>query len=104
MRLADPPFAAAAQLPVAPLAAFLLLFDLGCVVTVFGGQTIGKIAVGLRVERTDGSAVAPVRALMRASACLISVAPLGVGFAGMLLGSRRTLHDLLADTRVVRAQ
>ena len=39
-----------------------------------------------------------------AAACSISVAPLGVGFAGMLLGSRRALHDLLADTRVVRAQ
>ncbi len=72
--------------------------------TVFGGQTIGKMAVGLRVERTDGSPVTPARALMRAAACSISVAPLGVGFAGMLLGSRRALHDLLADTRVVRAQ
>ena len=103
MRLVGLPFAAVAQLPIVPLLTFLLLFDAGYAVamTALGGQTIGKMAVGLRVEQTDGSPVTTVRALIRTGACVISVLPLGLGFAGILSRSGRALHDCLADTRVV---
>ena len=92
------------RLPLAPLAAFLIVFDVGYVValTAVGGQTIGKMALGLRVEGSNGDPVAPLRALIRTAAYAISVVPLGVGFVSIFLRSGRTLHDLVADTRVVR--
>ena len=103
-RLVGLPLASVIQLPLVPLAAFLIVFDVGYVValTAVGGQTIGKMAVGLRVEGSNGDPVAPLRALIRTAAYAISVVPLGVGFVGMLLRSGRTLHDFVADTRVVR--
>jgi uncharacterized RDD family membrane protein YckC len=60
------------------------------------------MTAGLRVEEADGSRVTPLHALIRTAAYAVSVLPFGVGFAGMFLKSRRALHDLLADTRVVR--
>ena len=103
-RLVGLPLASVIQLPLVPLAAFLIVFDVGYVValTAVGGQTIGKMAVGLRVEGSNGDPVAPLRALIRTAAYAISVVPLGVGFVGMFLRSGRTLHDFVADTRVVR--
>lgn len=103
-RLVGLPVAAAAELPLAPLVAFLVVFNVGYAVTLtaIGGQTIGKMAVGLRVEDADGSRVTPLHALIRTAAYLVSVLPLGLGFAGMFFRSRRALHDLLADTRVVQ--
>jgi uncharacterized RDD family membrane protein YckC len=98
------PFAAVIQFSLFPLAAFLIVFDVGYLVTLtaIGGQTIGKMAVGLRVEGSNGAPVAPLRAFIRTAAYTISVLPLGIGFVGMFLSSRRALHDLVADTRVVR--
>ena len=103
-RLVGLPLASVIQLPLVPLAAFLIVFDVGYVValTAVGGQTIGKMAVGLRVEGSNGVPVAPLRALIRTAAYAISVVPLGVGFVGMFLRSGRTFHDFVADTRVVR--
>ena len=103
-RLVGFPMAEVTQLPLAPLCAFLAVFNVGYAVTLtaIGGQTIGKMAVGLRVEEVDGSRVTPVHALIRTTAYLVSVLPLGLGFAGMFLHSRRALHDLMADTRVVQ--
>ena len=104
MRLAGLSLDSVAQLPVIPLVTFLLFFDAAYAValTALGGQTIGKMAVGLRVERTDGSPVTAVRALIRTGAYAISALPLGLGFAGILSRSGRGLHDCLADTRVVK--
>ncbi len=103
-RLVGLPLASVIQLPLVPRAAFLIVFDVGYVValTAVGGQTIGKMAVGLRVEGSNGDPVAPLRALIRTAAYAISVVPLGVGFVGMFLRSGRTLHDFVTDTRVVR--
>ena len=43
-------------------------------------------------------------ALVRAAACIISVALVGAGFLMALVRSdRRALHDAVADTRVVNA-
>ena len=67
VRLADLSLARAGQLPVLPLSSFLLLFDATylVVLTAFGGQTIGKMVAGLRVERRGGEAVSVVGALAR---------------------------------------
>ena len=104
LRLASLPVAESSELPAGPLSAFLVLFDVGYIVvlTAFGGQTIGKMAAGLRVECRGGEPVTLPKSLVRTAAYMVSVLPLGAGFLLMLFRRRRTLHDLIADTRVVR--
>ena len=94
-----------ALLPIAPMLAFLAIVDGGYLwaFTAAGGQTIGKMALGLRAVGRDGAALAPGRAVARAALSLMSAAPLGVGLASALFGrGRRALHDWLAGTSVER--
>ena len=104
LRVGGLSLASAAQLPIFPLATFLVLFDAGylVVLTALGGQTIGKMAIGLRVEGVNGSPVTVTRAVVRTAACALSVLPVGLGYVGILLPPKRALHDLLADTRVAK--
>ena len=104
LRLAGLSVAEVGGLPPGPLLAFLLLFDAGylVVLTAFGGQTIGKMAAGLRVERQGGDPVTPVGALVRTAAYSVSVLPAGLGFLGVFSSYGRPLHDVLAHTRVVK--
>jgi uncharacterized RDD family membrane protein YckC len=91
-------------LPPAPMAAFLLLIDLAyfSAFTAVGGQTIGKMAAGIRVIADDDRLVDPARAVRRALAGLLSALTLGAGYIPALVGpDRRTLHDRLARTRVI---
>jgi uncharacterized RDD family membrane protein YckC len=100
-------------LPPLPLGAFLLLLNGGYLVMFIaaGGQTIGKMATGVRVVPVadPDSDAAPRRvpfgqAIVRAAAFLVSVLPAGLGLIPALVSAdRRTLHDRLSDTRVVRA-
>ena len=104
LRLAGLQIDAMGQLPRIPLVGFLVVFDLAylVVLTAFGGQTVGKMAVGLRVERSGGEPVKFIGALTRTVAYAVSVLPAGVGLVGVFLRRRQTLHDLIADTRVVK--
>ena len=104
LRLAGLPMASVSELPPVPLLAFLLLFDFGylSVLTAFGGQTIGKMATGLRVESGQGAPVTLGGALTRTAAYGVSILPAGLGLLGVFARSKRPLHDLLADTRVVK--
>lgn len=97
-------------LPLAPLAAFLLLLCGGYVVlfTAAGGQTIGKMATRIRVvgmsEDGRSLSVSFGTAMVRAMACLGSVVALGAGFLPALISpDRRAFHDRIAETRVVPA-
>lgn len=98
-------------LPVLPLAAFLLLLCGGYFVlfTAAGGQTIGKMLLGIRVVTASGGTAVQARvsfgtAIRRTVACLGSVAALGAGFVPVLLRpDRRAFHDQISDTRVVSA-
>lgn len=74
------------------------------------GQTVGKALLKIRIVRTDGAKVSPARLGLRYGiGWLVSVVPaLGQawGLVDALLifrASRRCLHDLIADTIVVRA-
>lgn len=69
------------------------------------GTTAGKALCGLEVRTREGARVGPFRALVRETlGKLLSAAPLLAGFLGPALGrSRRTWHDALAGTRVVRS-
>jgi uncharacterized RDD family membrane protein YckC len=83
------------------------------------GRTLGKIALGIQVVRTDGRAMSTVRAAWREIALksvllgLLGALPLvglvvsqfyfwADGFWPLWDQENRALHDMLAGTRVIR--
>lgn len=103
-QIAGVPFSDWQAIPILPLGLFLLMVKASylSVFTALGGQTVGKMAAGIRVVGEDDRDVEPVRAVQRTFAALASVATAGLGFAPVLLGGdRRALHDRVAGTRVV---
>jgi uncharacterized RDD family membrane protein YckC len=105
------PIDRALMLPVlVPTSVFVSMLGVGYLVlfNAAGGQTLGKMAVGLRVVRevTPFDAGGPVsfgQATLRALLTLPSVLVAGAGFLPALIGEERAVHDRLAHTRVVRA-
>jgi uncharacterized RDD family membrane protein YckC len=94
-----------AHLPPIPMAVFLLLLNGGYLTlfTAATGQTIGKMAYGLRVVTADEGVLTVGRALVRVAALLASALPAGLGLLPVAFDDgRRGLHDRLARTRVVR--
>ncbi len=94
-----------ALLPPVPMAAFLLLLNGGYLTlfTAATGQTIGKMAFGLRVVSGGERPLTVGRALLRVVALVASALPAGLGLsAAAFERAHRGLHDRLADTRVVR--
>jgi uncharacterized RDD family membrane protein YckC len=90
-------------LPIAPLVTFLGLVKVSyfTAFTAVGGQTIGKMALQIRVVG-DEVDVDGGRAVRRTFATLLSALPFGLGFLPAFLGTdRRALHDRLTHTRVV---
>ncbi|MCU0250070.1 MAG: RDD family protein [Vicinamibacterales bacterium] len=90
-------------LPVLPMAAFLLVLNLGYVVLFTGtlGQTFGKMATAIEVVSDRRTQMDLRRAALRGAALVISLLPAGLGWLAGLVGDRRGLHDRLAGTRVV---
>lgn len=91
-------------LPVVPLLIFFLILDGGYILafTAAGGQTIGKMAMGLKVVTAAGARVGAGRALARTLAWVVSIVPLGLGLLPAAFDSeRRALHDRVTNTRVV---
>ncbi|MBI2222995.1 MAG: RDD family protein [Acidobacteria bacterium] len=92
-------------LPIVPLVTFLLLLDAGYTITFTAavGQTIGKMATGIKVVDNDSDSQPPFGfAVLRTAAYAASLLPAGLGFLPALLGKdRRALHDRLAETRVI---
>jgi uncharacterized RDD family membrane protein YckC len=75
------------------------------------GQTVGKLALGLRIVRSDGSQADALRLIgVRYALCWLAAA---IPFAGNIFSlvdalaifreSRQCLHDTIADTIVVKA-
>jgi uncharacterized RDD family membrane protein YckC len=92
-------------LPKIPLAAFLLVQNGGYLVAFTAcGQTLGKMAAGIRIVSTDSDSVGVGPAFRRTAMWLVLAAPAGLGLLSVLPGSdHRGLHDRLARTRVIRA-
>jgi uncharacterized RDD family membrane protein YckC len=93
------------SLPKGPLIAFLLVQNGGYLVAfTAGGQTLGKMATGIRVVAAEPASTLDVsHALVREAMWLLLAAPAGLGFLPALFArDRRGLHDRLAGTRVVR--
>ncbi|MDP2389946.1 MAG: RDD family protein, partial [Acidobacteriota bacterium] len=91
-------------IPVVPFAAFLALLAFGYVAafTVAGGQTIGKMLLGLRVIGDDGRPIDAAGGVLRAVGCMLVPATLGLSYVPAFFSSdHRALHDRLAGTRVV---
>lgn len=104
LKMAGLTMAEVAAVPLTPLALFLVLLQLAyfSAFTAVGGQTIGKMAAGIRVVAVDDRPLDGVRAIRRTLAGLLSYVTLGIGFVPALVGAdRRALHDRLSGTRVV---
>jgi len=87
------------------LAGYLAFLGLAyaCYFTGTTGQTLGKIATGLRVVDAAGRPPGYLRAFARAAVGTVGVAAAGTGLIPMLLDpARRALHDRLLKTRVVK--
>lgn len=99
VNLFDLPMAA-----VTPLLMFLVMMDVGYLLmfTAAGGQTIGKMLMGIRVVcDEDGPAFVSVR--QAAWRAVLTVLSLGLAWLPALTGRGLALHDRVAHTRVVRA-
>jgi uncharacterized RDD family membrane protein YckC len=85
------------------IALFAAAVDL-VVLPGFTGRTVGKWATGLRIERSDGTAIGLGRAFIRHFIGYpVSFLPLGLGFLlGAFTPRGRALHDLISGTVVVR--
>ena len=92
---------------------FPLLFPLGIVLFLAysaffhgaWGQTIGKMIFNLRVVHADGQPVTFSRALARSLAYILAAIPVFLGFFWVgFTASKRSWHDLIAGTIVVREQ
>jgi uncharacterized RDD family membrane protein YckC len=69
---------------------------------VWRGQTVGKMAMAIKVVRRDGHRLGVGTALLRLVGYLFSALLLFAGFLMIAFDSqRRGLHDRLADTLVV---
>ena len=92
-------------LPKAPLLAFLFVQNGGYLVAfTAGGQTLGKMVLGIRVVAADDSEPLDLgRALVRTVFWFVLALPGGLGFLTALTRDHRGLHDRFAGTRVVRA-
>ena len=91
-------------LPRAPLLAFLLVQNGGyLVVFTAGGQTLGKMAAGIKVVSSEPRSSLDVgRAFVRELLWLVLAAPAGLGLLTVLSRDHRGIHDRFAGTRVVR--
>jgi uncharacterized RDD family membrane protein YckC len=99
---------------ITPLRSFLLTTAFGIIVVLtslfvyftffysFGGATLGKYLMGLRVVRTDGRRLQPRQAALRALAYAPSSLALYLGFLAVLVDDRRRgWHDRIAGTVVI---
>jgi uncharacterized RDD family membrane protein YckC len=68
------------------------------------GATPGKMALGMKVIRADGQPLSVGLSLGRWAASWVSCLTLFIGYIiAAFDAQKRTLHDHICDTRVVRA-
>jgi uncharacterized RDD family membrane protein YckC len=105
MRICGLAFEELSVLPKVPLVLFLVIQN-GAYLVAFttGGQTLGKMAAGLRIVSTNPEAPVDVgRSVIRSAWWLVLALPAGLGLLPALFSrDGRGLHDRFAGTRVVR--
>src|SRR5574341_2246789 len=73
------------------------------VFTRYGGQTLGKMLLRIRVTRIDGDDPTWIQAALRPVGYTISWLPFGLGLLlAAVPPAKRALHDRISGTRVVR--
>jgi len=82
---------------------------LGCTYETFFivkfGATPGKMAVGVKVVRPDGSGIQTGRAIGRYFAKMLSAIIIYIGYIMAGFDSqKRALHDMICDTRVIKTR
>lgn len=99
----DPPDSAFCLAAIIVLIYFFPLFPLYFLALwVWRGQTVGKMAMAIKVVRRDGHRLGVGTALLRLVGYLFSTLLLFAGFLMIAFDrQRRALHDRLADTLVV---
>lgn len=81
----------------------LVLAAYGAVMWRFRGTTIGGIVFGLKVVRLDDREMDWTTAIVRALACFLSLAVVGLGFIWVAFDAeKQSWHDKIAGTTVVR--
>ncbi len=105
MQIGGVTWADRALLPIAPLVAFLVVQNLGYLVAFgAGGQTLGQMALGVKVVDAESGRVPGLSpAFRRTLVWLALLLPAGLGLLTILAGDRRGLHDRISGTRVERA-
>jgi uncharacterized RDD family membrane protein YckC len=110
LRLCGLQLAEIGLVPVVPFLSFVLLQNGGYLAAfvALGGQTIGKMAVAIRVVPSAADAwtdrVPLGTSALRAAIWILTVLPAGIGLLPALISAdHRTVHDRLAGTRVVNA-
>ncbi len=91
-------------LPKGPMLAFFLVQNGGYfAVFTAGGQTLGKMATGIRVVPSNsGDGLDFGQAVIRTLVWMLLAVPAGLGFLTLFSRDHRGLHDRFAGTRVVR--
>jgi uncharacterized RDD family membrane protein YckC len=81
---------------------FFLVLSYFTILHTWGGQTLGKVIIGIRVVGADDRPLPVGRAFLRTTAYFVSALPLGAGFLWIVLDSEdRSWHDLLAGSKVI---
>jgi uncharacterized RDD family membrane protein YckC len=83
-----------------------LVFDIAYWTILVGwkGQSVGKMMLGMKVVRVDGSRVGYGRAFMRYWGYALCWLTFGLGFLAIAWSKeKRGLHDLACDTMVIKA-
>jgi uncharacterized RDD family membrane protein YckC len=91
--------------PKAPLIAFLIVQNVSYfVLFTAGGQTMGQMALGIKVISDEAGASPDLsHAMLRTIVWTLLAVPAGLGLATALFSQdRRGLHDRFSGTRVVR--
>jgi uncharacterized RDD family membrane protein YckC len=104
LRISGLPMSDWSALPAAPLLFFLLLVKLAyfSAFTAVGGQTLGKMALRIRVVTEDHRSIDATLALRRALAGVASTIVFGLGLLPAFFDpERRAFHDRVARTRVI---
>lgn len=111
LRLCGLQFAEIGLISPVPFVSFVLLQNGGYFAALvgLGGQTIGKMALDIKVVPADATDAWSDRvplgvSALRAALWILTVLPAGIGLVPALFSEdRRTVHDRLAGTRVVKA-
>lgn len=83
----------------------LMLLSYSVVLHACGGQTIGKLIMGIRLVSADGTPVSAGVAFLRWVASILSFLPFGLGFFWAALSRKRIAwHDIVAGTMVISAE